>query len=123
MFETYGENYFRNGERRVIARLIDGEPNIIACGGGAFVNDQTRALILQKAIAVWLDCDVDTLLERVGRRDTRPLLRNGDPREILTRLQSERRVFYTQAPIHVTSGNSPHGRTAGQIMKELSAWL
>ena len=79
IFETYGEEYFRDGERRVIARLMGERDGVIATGGGAFVNDETRALILEKAIAVWIDCSVETLVERTGRRDTRPLLRDGDP--------------------------------------------
>lgn len=126
IFEHYGEAAFRDGERRVIARLIadaQQQPSVIATGGGAFCNDETRALLLDRAITVWLDSDVDTLLERVGRRDNRPLLRQGDPRETLTRLRTERAPFYAQAPIKVTSGNQPHLRTATQILKEIDAWL
>lgn len=127
IFATYDEAYFRDGERRVIARLMEGEqgerPRVIATGGGAFVNDQTRALILAKAIPVWLDSDVDTLVDRVGRNDKRPLLRNGDPREILTRLRVEREPFYSQAPIKVTSGNGPHTRTLDKVLKGIDEWL
>lgn len=123
IFATYGEAYFRDGERRVIARLMDGERKVIATGGGAFVNDETRALILDKAVTVWLDSDVETLLERVGRRDNRPLLKQGDPRETLTRLRQERQPFYEQAPIHVLSTNSPHSRTISKILKGIDEWL
>ena len=123
IFERFDETYFRDGERRVIARLVDGERKIIATGGGAFVNPQTRALILERAIAVWLDCDLEVLLERVGRKDTRPLLRHGDPREILTRLKAERESAYAEAPIHVTSSQGPHTRTISHILKGLDAWL
>ena len=125
IFATYGEAYFRDGERRVIARLIDGPGTrkVIATGGGAFVNPDTRRLILDKAIAVWLDSEVDTLLERVGRKDNRPLLKQGDPREILTRLRSEREGFYAEAPIHVMSTPGPHGRTVGKVLKGIKAWL
>jgi len=127
IFATFGEAYFRDGERRVIARLLDGESqercSVIATGGGAFVNDQTRALILDKAIPVWLDCDVETLYERVGRKGNRPLLKQGDPREILTRLKTEREPFYAQAPIKVMSGNGPHARTVDQVLKGIDAWL
>lgn len=123
MFAAYGEAYFRDGERRVIARLMDGERKVIATGGGAFVNEQTRTLILTRAIAVWLDCDIDTLLDRVGRKGNRPLLQGGDPREILTRLQTERRPAYASAPIHIVSGNGPHGKMVSRILKEIDAWL
>ncbi len=123
IFDRFGEPYFRDGERRVLARLIDGAPKVIATGGGAFANAETRALILQRAITVWLDCDVDTLVERVGRKDSRPLLRTGNPREILDRLYTEREPFYAQAPIKVTSGNAPHGRTVAMVLKGIEAWL
>lgn len=123
IFEQFGEASFRDGERRVIARLIDEHDGVIATGGGAFVNDETRALILDKAIAVWIDCDVDTLVERTSRRNTRPLLKEGDPREILARLHAERRGFYSQAPIHVMSDAGPHDETAVKILEALDKWL
>ena len=125
IFATYGEAYFRDGERRVIARLIEeeGGPKVIATGGGAFVNDQTRALILDKAIAVWLDSDIDTLVERTGRKDNRPLLKQGNPREILTRLREDRAPFYAQAPIHVISTPGPHSRTVARVLKGIDEWL
>ena len=127
IFATYGEPYFRSGERRVIARLLDGPAatrrKILATGGGAFIDAETRALILDKAVSIWLDSDIDTLVERVGRKDNRPLLRGGNPREILTRLRNERRGAYEQAAIHITSGNVPHALTAGRILKAIDAWL
>lgn len=125
IFERFGEAYFRDGERRVIARLIDGPGTraVIATGGGAFVNDETRALILERGIAVWLDSDIETLLERVGRKDNRPLLRQGDPREILARLKAERESAYRQAPIHVQSTSGPHSRTIQQVLKGIESWL
>lgn len=127
IFAAYGEAYFRDGERRVIQRLIAegaaGRPMVIATGGGAFVNDETRALILDKAIAVWLDSDVDTLVQRVSKKDNRPLLRTGDPREILTRLRNERAPAYAEAPVHVISSNQPHGQTLAAVMKGILAWL
>jgi shikimate kinase len=123
IFERFGEDYFRAGERRVIARLLDGGPSVLATGGGAFVQPPTRALILERGIAVWLDSDVATLVERVGRKDTRPLLREGDPAEIVARLKSERESSYAEAPIKVLSVPGPHGETVNRILQELAAWL
>lgn len=126
IFSTYGEDYFRDGERRVIARLLDGHnhrPQVIATGGGAFVNEQTRALILDKAIAVWLDSEVDTLVDRVGRKGNRPLLQQGNPREVLARLRREREPYYSQAPIKVMSANGPHTRTIAKVLKGIEEWL
>lgn len=123
IFAKYGEEHFRDGERRVIARLATGEPSIIATGGGAFCNDETRALLQEKAITIWLDCDTDTLVERVGRKDTRPLLRGGNPKEIIARLRADREPYYTQAHIHVLSRAGPHQQTVQHILKGLDAWL
>jgi shikimate kinase len=95
---------------------------VIATGGGAFINPETRRLILERGIAVWLDSDVETLLERTARKDNRPLLQQGDRRETLTHLRDERRPAYAQAPIHVTSGSGPHSRTVGKVLRELVRW-
>ncbi|OYW44075.1 MAG: shikimate kinase [Sphingomonadales bacterium 32-68-7] len=122
VFERFGEAHFRDGERRVIARLIEAGPSVLATGGGAFVQDDTRALILERGIAIWLDSDIDTLVSRVGRRDTRPLLQGGDPREILVRLKAERESAYAQAPIRVTSDSGPHGDTLARILGALAQW-
>ena len=123
IFETFGEAHFRDGERRVIARLMDEAHGVIATGGGAFVDPATRALVLDRAIAVWIDCDVDTLVERTSRRNTRPLLKNGNAREILTRLTEERTPFYAQAHIRVISETGPHGDTARAILEAIDQWL
>lgn len=123
IFAQFGEAGFRSGERRVIARLMDGAAKVLATGGGAFCDAETRALILAKGIPVWLDSEIDVLVERVGRKDTRPLLRNGNPREILTRLRDERRPAYSQAPIHILSGNVPHIQTASRILRAIDQWL
>ncbi|OGS54864.1 MAG: shikimate kinase, partial [Erythrobacter sp. RIFCSPHIGHO2_12_FULL_63_10] len=123
MFERFGEAHFRDGERRVIARLIDEGHGVIATGGGAFVNDETRALLIGRAIAVWIDCPIDILVERTARRDTRPLLKAGDPGEILRRLHRERAGFYAEAPIHVTSAPGPHLDTALHIIEAIDQWL
>jgi shikimate kinase len=120
MFEKYGEAEFRDGERRVISRLIDGNPKVIATGGGAFMNDQTRSLILERATAIWLDADVDVLAERVGRRaGTRPLLNGTDPRAKLAALAEARNPIYALAPIHIRSRPLPHDATVDAILKVL----
>lgn len=123
IFAEFGEPYFRDGERRVIARLIDEASGVIATGGGAFVDAATRTLVLDRALAVWLDCDVDTLVARTARRGNRPLLQTGDPREILTRLRDERAPAYAQAPIRVESGGIPHQETAMRILEAIERWL
>ncbi|WP_372733087.1 shikimate kinase [Novosphingobium sp.] len=127
IFATYGEPYFRDGERRVIARLIgegrQSDRKVLSTGGGAFVDVSTRALVLEKAIAIWLDSDIATLVERVGRKDNRPLLKTGDPKEILTRLRDERQPYYSQAPIHVISSTQPHQITASRILRAIDQWL
>ena len=123
IFDEFGEAYFRDGERRVIARLIDENSGVIATGGGAFVDDETRALILDRAIAVWIDADIDTLVERTSRRNTRPLLQNGNPREILTGLLNKREGFYAQAQIRVKSEDGPHADTARAIIEGIDRWL
>jgi shikimate kinase len=123
IFEQFGEPYFRDGERRVIARLIEGGPGVIATGGGAFVQEDTRRLILDRGIAVWLDADVDTILSRVKRKDTRPLLKSGDTREIVSRLVAEREPHYAKAPIRVSSGDGPHADAVARIVQELDRCL
>jgi shikimate kinase len=122
MFERYGEQHFRDGERRVIARLIDGAPKVIATGGGAFMQPDTRDLILANTIAVWLDADVDILVDRVGRRDGRPLLKGKNPRQVLTDLAAIRNPVYALAPIHVKSVAAPHESAVEKIVKALDAW-
>lgn len=119
IFEKFGEPYFRDGERRVIARLIDGAPKVIATGGGAFINDETRALILERALSIWLDADVKILAERVARRNHRPLLTGRDPVEVLTELGKMRGPIYATADIHIRSDTSPHSRTVENILKAL----
>ncbi|GLV21519.1 shikimate kinase [Sphingobium sp. TomMM35A] len=122
MFERYGEGYFRDGERRVIARLLDDEPKVIATGGGAFMQEDTRALILDQATAIWLDADIDTLVDRVSRREGRPLLKGKDPRVVLTELAAVRNPVYSLAPIHVKSIAAPHEVAVESILEKLAAW-
>ena len=121
IFERFGEAHFRDGERRVIARLIDGAPKVIATGGGAFIDAQTRSLILARTLAVWLDADVATLVERVKRRETRPLLKGKDPGEVLRALAAVRNPIYAEAPIHVGSKRGPHVETVDTIVAALAA--
>ncbi len=120
IFERFDECYFRDGERRVIARLMDDKPQVIATGGGAFMNEETCELITKNATAIWLDADLEILVERVSRRNTRPLLKQGNPEEILRRLAAERNPIYAQAHIHVIGNDSPHEHTVNNIIEALS---
>lgn len=119
IFETYGEAGFRDGERRVIARLMGEAPHVLATGGGAFMNPATRALIKQNAVSVWLKADLDVLVERTSRRNTRPLLRAGDPAEILAKLMAERSPTYAQADVTVDSARHPHDHTVKLLIHSL----
>ena len=126
IFERFGEAYFRDGERRVIARLIEENahrPAVIATGGGAFVDPATRALILGRAIAVWLDSDLDTLVERVGRKNTRPLLTGKDPRVVLGDLMEQRRPAYAEAHIRAVSDSGPQTSTVARILAALEDYV
>ena len=120
IFDRFGEAGFRDGERRVIRRLIDGPPKVIATGGGAFADPETRALILERCIAVWLQADLETLAERVSRRGRRPLLGCGDPLPRLSELAAARDPLYAEAPIHVRSEVSPHERAVERIVAALA---
>ena len=119
IFERFGEAHFRDGERRVIARLIDGTPKVIATGGGAFMNEATRAQILDRATAVWLDATIETLAARVARRNDRPLLRGNDPSAVLQALAAVRNPVYALAPIHIQSQAHSHDATVDAIMRAL----
>jgi shikimate kinase len=123
VFERYGERDFRDGERRLVARLIDGEVRVIATGGGAFIDPATRKLLNEKAITIWLDASVQVLAERTSRRDTRPLLRNDDPQGTLERLSDERRPSYSQAHIRVTTGEGAHSDVVDSIIEALNQRL
>lgn len=120
IFAKFGEPYFRDGERRVVARLIEGKAKVIATGGGAFINDSTRALILAHAVSIWLDADITILAERVARRNNRPLLKGKNPVEVLTELGKVRNPLYAEANIHIRSDASPHARTVENILKAIS---
>ena len=122
IFERHGEAAFRDGERRVIARLLDEDPIVLATGGGAFMDPETRARIAEKGISVWLRADIDTLVRRTSRRDDRPLLRNGDPREILEQLIEIRYPVYQRADIVVDSLDAPAEDTLQQVLNALDAY-
>jgi shikimate kinase len=121
IFARLGEAEFRNGERRVIARLITDTPKIIATGGGAFIDPETRALVLEKTDAIWLHATLEVLVERTARRSTRPLLKNGNPRQILSDLAAIREPIYGLAPLHVSSGAGSHEKTIEIIIEALRA--
>src|SRR5262245_50496662 len=109
IFEAHGESSFRSGEARVIARLLENGPQVLATGGGAFVNAETRTRIQEKGISVWLKADMDVLLRRVlRRRNDRPLIRNDDPTVTLTNLLAAREPYYSQANLTVVSRDVPH---------------
>ncbi len=120
IFAKYGEPHFRDGERRVIARLMDGGARVIATGGGAFVDPETRAAILQKGTAVWLDASLDTLVGRVSKRSTRPLLVGRDPADVLAELARVRNPLYAEAHIRVLSSNGPHSKSVDAILDSLT---
>jgi shikimate kinase len=122
IFEKHGEAVFRDGERRVIARLLDGPVGVLATGGGAFMDPETRARIRALGITVWLKADLETLVERVSRRGHRPLLKNGDPREIIARLLAERGPIYAEADITVETGHAPTAATVERVIEALAAF-
>jgi shikimate kinase len=124
VFERYGEQDFRDGERRLVARLVDeGDVRVISTGGGAYVDPNTRALLNGRAITIWLDAPVEILTERTSRRDTRAELRNGDRKETLERLGNEWRELYEQAHIHVKSGTGAHKEVVESILRSLDDFL
>ena len=120
IFSELGEASFRQGERRVIRRLLKGPRHVLATGGGAFIDEKTRQLVRETAISVWLQAEIDVILKRTGKRDTRPLLRQGDPRETLSRLLAEREPYYAEADIAIVSKDGPHKLTADRILDELA---
>lgn len=121
IFDRYGEAAFRDGERRVIARLLTEPPQVLATGGGAFVDERTRARIKAEAVSIWLRASIDLLVSRVQRRETRPLLRDGDPREIIERLLAAREPIYAQADFSLDSEDGPHSTVVDRIIAALEA--
>jgi shikimate kinase/3-dehydroquinate synthase len=122
LFDRYGEPYFRDGERRVIRRLLEGPQIVLATGGGAYVDAQTRATIRRHAVSIWLRCRLPTLVRRVGMRQNRPLLANGDPAEILQRLMAVRHPLYAEADIEVECGDESPDVTTSRVIGALTDW-
>jgi shikimate kinase len=119
IFDRHGEPEFRRGERRVIERLLQGPPIVLATGGGAFMDADTRALMKEKATTVWLRADVDVLWRRVSRKETRPLLKRPDARKVLEDLASARAPFYALADFTIDTGDQPHEDAVKAIREAL----
>ena len=119
IFEIHGEEAFRDGERRVIARLLARPPHVLATGGGAFMDPETRAAVRARSTSIWLRADLDLLAARVSRRGNRPLLADGEPRPILQRLIGERYPIYAEADIVVDSVDGPHEQTLQAVLNAL----
>jgi len=120
IFAEHGEPYFRAGEARVIARLLDGGPQVLATGGGAFMNPDTRAAIGAKGISVWLKAEFDVLMKRIKRRHDRPLLKTEDPGAMLRKLMEERYPVYALADLMVQSRDVPHDKIVDEIVRALA---
>lgn len=123
IFERHGEPHFRDGEARVIARLLDGGPIVLATGGGAFMREETRARIAAKAISIWLKADHDVIMRRVRRRADRPLLQTADPEGTVTRLLTEREPVYGHADLTIASRDVPHDRIVEETIEALRGHL
>lgn len=123
IFAAHGEPYFRAGETRVIARLLDSGPQVLATGGGAFMNPETRAAIASKGISVWLRATLDVLTKRIKRRGDRPLLKTPNPTETLRRLIDERYPTYAEAALTVESRDVPHDTIVEEIVEGLRGYL
>jgi len=123
IFETHGEPHFRDGEARVIARLLDSGPGIIATGGGAFLREDTRNRIRDKAVSLWLKADADIIMKRVKRRADRPLLQTADPAATVERLIGEREPFYRHADLMIWSRDVPHEKIVDECIDALHALL
>jgi len=122
IFESYGETAFRDGERRVVARLLDGEPIVLATGGGAFIDPRTRERIKERGISIWLRAELDVLVQRTSRRGGRPLLKNRDIKATLEGLMAERYSIYAEADIVIDSGWHPVDSTVQRTLDALAAF-
>jgi shikimate kinase len=124
IFARHGEADFRNGEARVIARLLESGPQVLAAGGGAFMNSETRAAVKAKGVSIWLSAELDVLMRRINKRkNERPLLQTADPAETLRRLIAARAPIYAQADVTVQSREVPHDAIVAEIITALAAFL
>lgn len=120
IFKSHGEEAFRDVERRVIARIANAkQPTVLATGGGAFMNEQTRLLLLERSTTIWLRAELEVLYSRVAKKGGRPLLENGDPREILSELMEKRHPFYAKAALTIDTRNEPHEASLNSILTAL----
>lgn len=123
IFDVFGEAYFREGERRVIDRLLSQGPQVLATGGGAWMDGRTREAVAEAGVSIWLRADFDVLMERVRRRSGRPLLQAADPEAVMRRLLDEREAVYAQATLTVQSSTAPHDAVVASILAVLSRHL
>jgi shikimate kinase len=123
IFAAHGEPYFRDGEARVIARLLDSGPGVMATGGGAFMREETRNRIHDRAVSIWLKADADIIMRRVKRRADRPLLQTADPAATVGRLIEEREPVYQRANLTIWSRDVPHEKIVDECIDALHAWL
>ena len=123
IFAEHGEAYFRTGERKVIARLLENGPQVLATGGGAYMDPETRAAVKEHGISIWLKASLRVLMKRVGRRDNRPLLQVDNPETVMKKLMAERDPVYAEADITVESKEAPHEVMVGSIIDALTARL
>ena len=123
IFAIHGETIFRDLEKRVIKRLLETPNTVLATGGGAWMQPEVRAMIKENAVSIWLKADLDTLTERVERRDHRPLLEQGDKREILSGLMEKRYPIYAEADLTVESGAGPHEEVVDKVVQTIQDHL
>jgi shikimate kinase len=123
IFAAHGEPYFRDGEARVIARLLDNGPGVMATGGGAFMREETRNRIHDRAVSIWLKADADIIMRRVKRRVDRPLLQTADPAATVGRLIEEREPIYQHADLTIWSRDVPHEKIVDECIDALHTWL
>ncbi len=122
IFADHGEAYFREGERKVIARLLGSGTQVLATGGGAFINEETRERIRQGGVSVWLKAGLPLLMKRVNKRSDRPLLKSGDPEAVMRRLIDQRYPVYAAADVTVESRDVQHGQMVNDVIKALAKW-